>query len=86
MEGTGIIGAIALIIIFMFVCMLVFIIKLILDVRLYKSKQKNDLDKPSLQKEEKVMYLIEKPKVRSKQEKEYTMVSPKKIYTIDEKK
>ena len=83
MEGTGIIGAIALIIIFLFVCMFVFIIKLILDLRIYRHNQKEE--RPSSQKEEKVMYLIEKPKNRQKHEKEYTMVSPKKIYTIDEK-
>jgi len=84
MEGTGIIGAIALIIIFMFVCMLVFIIKLILDVRVYKYKQKDE-HKPAFVKEENKMYLIEKPQKKQK-EKEYMSVSPKKIYTIDEKK
>lgn len=97
MENNGIIGAVALIILFLFISFIIFIIKLSLDLRAHKNpkvyhaepepkKEKSPPIKAEPKKE--VMYLVEKPHLprTPKREREYSLVSPKRIYMIDKEK
>ena len=97
---NGVLGAISLLILLLFISCLVFILKLSLDLRAAKNKRpqakEKDIEHLNEKKEhskqpskEKIMYLIEKPQPKrtvKTNEREFTFVSPKRIYMMEDEK